>query len=329
VSASPTGGPRPPSLSAVMVAGPLRERAERTLAGLRRQTALERIEVIVVDAAGPDSRRLRVPEGLPAKRLELAEPEPGEERAAAIGAARSPVIAFIEDHSVPDPGWAESLIEAHRGPWSAVGYAFTVPEPSNYISRAGLVSEAGAWMHPARRRRVRSLPTTNVSVKRDALLEVAGDTASFLLYGHVLHGQLGRAGQPMLLEPGAVIAHEYLPRLMPLLLANYGHGRLLGHSRAASWGSVRRAVWALGTPLSAPVVRAARLIRGLGRPRAAARALASAPVLVLAYAAAALGEALGYVLGAGAWAERIERYERREPRMDAIATEPHRGRPAT
>jgi hypothetical protein len=96
-----------------MVAGPLRERAERTLAGLRRQTALERIEVIVVDGAGLDSRQLRVPEGLPAKRLELAEPEPGEDRSAGIGAARSPVIAFIEDHSVPDPGWAESLIEAH------------------------------------------------------------------------------------------------------------------------------------------------------------------------------------------------------------------------
>ena len=306
-----------PELSVVVVVGELRARAERTLAGLRSQTALDRIEVVVVDTAGAAIRALSVPDGLTIRRIEANGASASEALAAGVDAARGPVVAFIEDHAVPEANWARALIDAYREPrWGAVGYAFRLPEPSNYVSRAALVSEAGQWMAPARRRSVRSLPTTNVSIKRE-LLNPISEEGSALLYSHVLCGQLEDDQHSLLLEPEAVVSHEYFLRLWPLVVVNFGHGRLLGEARSSNWGRGRRLLWALGTPLSAPLVRTARLARGLSGAHAAARALVSAPVLAMTYAAAGVGEALGYLFGAGPWRERVEDYELAKPRLDA------------
>jgi hypothetical protein len=277
------------------------------------------MEVVVVDTAGDGARTLHIPEGLDPVWVDGRGLGHGPDRAAGVAAATAQVIALIEDHTVAESGWAEALIDAHRGPWGVVGYAFKLAEPSNYISRAGLVSEAGPWLHPARRRRVQTLPLSNVSFKAEALRDATDDPGSFLLLDHTLIGQFDRVGHAMLLEPGAVVAHEYFSRLRPLLVVNFGHGRLLAVARRRTWGWGRRLVWALGTPVTAPAVRAWRLARSLSGWRAFGRALGSAPVLALSFSAAGLGESLGYLLGPGKWPERIERYELGAPRLDVLA----------
>ena len=35
--------------------------------------------------------------------------------------AEAPVVVLTEDHCFPAPGWAEALVEAHKGRWAAVG----------------------------------------------------------------------------------------------------------------------------------------------------------------------------------------------------------------
>lgn len=58
-----------------------------------------------------------------------------EARAAGIRQANAPVVAFVEDHSYPDPDWAERLIEAHRKLWAAVGPVMMVnANPATMIS---------------------------------------------------------------------------------------------------------------------------------------------------------------------------------------------------
>jgi len=42
-------------------------------------------------------------------------------RAAGVRAARTPLVAFAEDHCFPAPDYAERLIERHREAWSGVG----------------------------------------------------------------------------------------------------------------------------------------------------------------------------------------------------------------
>jgi hypothetical protein len=104
-----------------------------------------------------------------------------------------------------------------------------------------------------------------------------------------------------------------------MLVVNFGHGRLLAIARRGGWGWPRRLLWALGTPVSAPAVRAWRLARSLSGWRSARSAVVAAPVLILSFSAAALGESLGYLLGPGDWPDRIETYELEAPRLDLLA----------
>jgi hypothetical protein len=47
----------------------------------------------------------------------------GRANAAGVRHARAALMALAEDHCFPEPDWAERLIQAHEGPWAAVGPA--------------------------------------------------------------------------------------------------------------------------------------------------------------------------------------------------------------
>jgi hypothetical protein len=289
-----------PLLSVVLTAGPLRDRAEAVLRELAAQTVAGRIEVVVVDLASRGARRLTGPAGLAITEVPSADRSMEAGRAEGVRRARAPIVALIEDHAHPAPDWAAALLDAHAGPWDAVGYGIDVANPDGWVSRGALLTEYGTTTHPARRRRVASLPSYNVSYKRDVLLSFGGQLETLLATELEMRGAFAARGLRMLLEPRAVVAHESIPSLRGIAGANFAYGRRLGAGRARTWGWVRRAVWALGSPLSAPAVRGFRLTRALGRRRRAWRRVPAAlPVLAVAYSAEALGESVGYVGGPG------------------------------
>ena len=91
-----------------MVAGDCRERAQHALDRLCAQTALDELEIVVVDLGKKGT--LSAPAGAPVEILA----EPGIEQwadARRIGLTRSsaPVVAFVEEHCFTDPHWAEDL----------------------------------------------------------------------------------------------------------------------------------------------------------------------------------------------------------------------------
>jgi hypothetical protein len=306
-----------PLLSVVLTAGPLRERAETVLREVAAQTVAGSIEVVVVDLANDAARGLTGPPGLAIINVPAAGRSMEAGRADGVRRARAPIVALIEDHAHPAQDWAAALLDAHAGPWEAVGYAIDVSNPEGWVSRGALLTEYGTTTHPARRRRVPSLPSYNVSYKRDALLSFGGRLETLLASELEMRGAFASRGLRMLLEPRAVVAHESLPSLRGIAAANFACARRLGAGRAGAWGWLRRGVWALGSPLSAPVVRAFRLMRALGaRPQAWRRVPAALPVLTVAYAAEALGESVGYVGGSGEAAQAQWRWEMEIPRVD-------------
>jgi hypothetical protein len=142
-------GPEAPRLSAVLVAGLQRRRAQRVLDALAVQTVAGSIEVIVVDLGDDRLPRLAVAPALKhvyAKRPAIKRW--GAARAEGVRLASADVIGFIEDHCFPDPDWAERLIEAYRDSWAAVGYAFTNANPRTFVSRASLLARYGRFVHP-------------------------------------------------------------------------------------------------------------------------------------------------------------------------------------
>src|SRR6185295_2735830 len=107
-------------LSVVLVAGSRRERAQRVVDGVAAQTAIDDIELIIVDLAPEEIPRFKVPERL--RSVYVRRPGIsgwGAARSAGVRAANGEVVAFIEDHCLPEPDWASILIEAHRNGWGA------------------------------------------------------------------------------------------------------------------------------------------------------------------------------------------------------------------
>ena len=95
------------------------ETVEEAVSHLRAQTASDRLELVVV-APPSEVEQAEIDKlaGFHSVRAVAHDPRPSSPppRAAGVGAARAPLVGFTETHCFPEPGWAEALIEAHRGP---------------------------------------------------------------------------------------------------------------------------------------------------------------------------------------------------------------------
>src|SRR5437867_12164339 len=108
-----------PALSVVLATPDDYETIRLTLQYLRAQTACRQMEVVLVAPS-----ELRIPYGAlgPFWGHQLvsagAVTSVARANAAGVRVARAPIVALGEDHCFPEPGWAEALIAAHRGPWA-------------------------------------------------------------------------------------------------------------------------------------------------------------------------------------------------------------------
>jgi len=304
-------------MSAALVVGDLRERAQATIDALGSQTAAERMEVVVVDIGPAHAPDLSTPEGLPTTYVRM--PAAGSFAAARAEAARrasSPVVAYLEDHATPDSGWAAAVSRAHEGPWAAVGYAFTNANPESFGSRVAHIADYGPWAHPGPHGPLRLLPGNNVAYKREALLSLGDRLDNQLVVDFNVQHELRSQGRETYLESGALVAHENFERVTELFAANFSYTRLMAMNRAAGWSGARRLAYAILVPLAVPPMKLGRLLRSLrGRRRLWGQVAVTLPWVVANYAWSSVGEALGYLGGDRARAESaFARWELGSPR---------------
>jgi len=299
-------------LSAVMIAGPLRARAERCLSRLLAQTLLDQMEVVVVDLSpgGPPLAGVDHPAVRYFRRPDLLYYSTAQAECARQAGAE--IIAFIEDHCYPAPGWAAAVVEAFRQPSvSVVSYAFVNYNPDRYLSRAFFITEYGRWMTPASRGPVPIPACNNVAYRRrdlepffpqlDELFE-----AEFVLQRRILTG-----GRLAWIEPAAEVAHESWWRLADGLRANAAMKRVNAARRAQAghWGALRRCVFA-GAMVMAPALHLWRLAVALRtRPSGWTAFLVSLPVSLAVYVTSSWQEALGYLRGPGSSREDFKTTE--------------------
>ena len=293
-----------PELSAVVAVGPQRARSQRCLDGLFSQTALDAMEIVVVDVCGRDFPPLEV--RTDARVTYLASPRSelwSAGRVEALEHVTSPVVAYMEEHCVAEPDWAEKVIAAHDdGPWAAVGYGFENANPETYLSCACFVSDYGLWTRPARSGESRYLPGHNISYKRDVLTRFGDRLERLLTPDFSLHEILRGEKRPMYFEAHAVVRHENFEAVWQLMQAHHAYARLLSSRRAevGGWGRGRRLFYGLAVLPAAPAIGLARLYWGLrGRSELAPEFLKSLPVCVATRCWAGLGESLGYLAGEG------------------------------
>jgi Glycosyl transferase family 2 len=311
--------PGVPSLSVVLACTKGVDSVETTLRHLAGQTIASQIELIVV---GPPNGR-----GAPAadvvdafwgcEFVALASLDSiAQANAVGARAARAPVVALAEDHCFPEPRWAEALVEAHEGPWAAVGPAMVNANPGSAVSWADFLIGYGPWAEPVPTGEAPFLPGHNSSYKREVLLEYGEGLTGALEAETVLHLELRARGHRLLLCSAARARHVNFSLLRSWLRVQVHNGRVFAGARAQGWAPGRRALYAAASPLI-PLVRlrrCARVARRLGP--AHPRIRRSLPVLAVGLVLDGAGQMLGYAFGPGPSARALTRFEFR--RVDHV-----------
>jgi hypothetical protein len=268
---------------------------EELLDSLIAQTARERLELVVVAPAGAVTlgagredlvgavRRVEIDGG---RSLAVA-------RAAGVRAASTPLVVFTETHSFPEPGWAQALIDAHAGPWAAVGPAMLNATPDDPRTWGQLLVDYGPWVAPVRAGPVDDVPGHGSCYKRALLLDYGDDLEPMLAAEWNLHRDLCARGHRLYLEPAAATRHLNMTRVAPSFHMWRHYSQDLASIRARRWPAARRAVYALAAPaiLSKRLASTLRHLVRVGRLGALPAALA--PMLA-SLTGSAVGELVGY-----------------------------------
>jgi hypothetical protein len=299
---------RHPELSVVIATPDRFDSIAATIAHLQRQTARQRLEIVIV---APSIQELRpnasALDGFACFQVvEVGTVNSiGRANAAGVRAATAPLVALAEDHAFPDPDWAEALIAAHRQPWAVVGPVVRNANPVSAVSWADLLIGYGPWLEPAQAGEVDLLPGHNSSYKRALLLEYDAELERRMEAETVLHWELRAKGHRLYLEPAAKIAHINFARWHAWVPVQFHQGRVFaaGRARIENWSFWRRLVYTGGSPLI-PLVRLARLMRQ--RHPVFWRVL---PTLLCGLIIDGVGQGVGYALGAGNSKQRLAAYE--------------------
>ena len=315
-----------PEMSVVIVTDRY-QTIRKTMRHLRAQTVRDRLEIVIVvpgaDAFKPDDSELK--DFHQFRIVEVGEIRPiAWANAAGIRQATASVVVLAEDHSYPDPGWAEALIEAHRQPWAAVGPVVGNANPGSAISWADFLLGYVTWLDPATAGERHHLPGHNSSYKRAILLDYGPELEAMLEAESVLHWDLRTRGYRLYLEPAAKTWHLNFGRLSPWIRYLFHAGRVFAAARSRQWSSLRRLLYTGGAPLI-PVVRLWRILSELRRPGRPSELWPRVlPALTVGLALDAAGQMIGYAFGAGDANQKLSHFEfhrvhhlaRRERRMN-------------
>lgn len=292
-----------PDLSVVIITPDQYATIRKTVGHLQAQTVAERLEIVIV-APSTDVLNLN-PEALEVfQAVRVAEvgmiQSTAAARAAGVREATAPVVAFAEDHSYPEPDWAEALIEAHRRPEVAVvGPVLGNANPATLTGWANLLIEYSPWLAPAEAGNVEHLPGHNSSYKRSILLEYDADLEAMLKAESILHWDLRKQGYQLYLEPAATTNHLNFSRPLDSIVLRFYGGRLFAAARSRRWSRLRRLLYAGAAPLI-PLVRLRRILAELRKPGRPGHLLPRIlPALIVGLIADGTGEMVGYISGAG------------------------------
>jgi hypothetical protein len=303
------------------------QRIEKTLEHYRAQTARPELEVLIV-ASSKEALQLdpAAVEGFFDSRvIEVGEIHSlSAAKALAVAEAKADWVVFGEDHSWPEPTWAEALIAAHREGYALVGPIIKNANPGSILGWTNYLACFSRWSHSGMAGQVTQTPWHNTSYLRADLMERQDNLRRLLAVEGILQDELREKGHRAYLLPDVSTNHINISRFSSWILQAFWGGKLYGGSRVEGedWGFLRRLIYIGGGPLI-PVVRLKRLLPEI-RPLTQQHSLMPKilPALVLNLLIHALGEVTGYVMGKGDAEDRYLEFEAR--RFEALSEKDRR-----
>lgn len=310
------------TLSVVVVIGEQKRRASRCIQAIIGQSEAPPMEILVVDVHpdGYSAEWLNAP-GI--RYLPLSDAESlATAKHHGVGHASGSIIALLEDHCVPSPGWAKAVWQSfdEHPDIGVVAYAFNNLNPVNWVSRAFLVLAYGPWMAPVESGYIATPSWMNVAY-RAGVLQPCGHRLPLLFECEMLFLlDLKRAGVKFWQAGEAHVFHLNHPSLIGSCGDSAVWQRLFAAARVRKegWGWGRRLLYAAGSPFS-PLVITWRLGRRLwSRPLMRGKFLKAVPLMLMVYGVGLLNEMRGYLFGRGGAGRQSIEVETSDPRGESF-----------
>lgn len=220
------------------------------------------------------------------------------------------IVVFLEDTSVPEPGWSSAICSAFSDPRIAAagGPVLLSAHMSSRYQALGC-GEYGRF-HPSRvpllatappgvegAMPVNRIPGNNMAYRRELLLDVLKHKKHGLLEGEVT-GRLMAQGLSLLMHPAMTVVYSGGDDNGARLMSRLQHGRLFASGRVSGKGVVTRLGW-FAKSLLLPVILSVRAISSMTRAVQPASWPAVILWIILMESAWSFGESAGYLAGQG------------------------------
>lgn len=222
----------------------------------------------------------------------------------------TPLVAIIEDSSIPGPGWETAVLECFRdADTAAAGGPVCLSDDLRSPFLALGCGEYGRF-HPVRfpllgsgpERAAGILPVTrlpgnNLAYRRELLLSLLDEDNAGLIEG-IVNDRLREAGYAIVMHPAMLVSYTHEDRHGAQLKTRFQHGRLFAGNRVENTPLMERLVWAIKSAVLPLLLTA----RGLSSMRYAVRKSRWPLVamwIFLMESAWSTGECTGYLRGRG------------------------------
>ena len=264
-----------------------------------------RAEVILVDRFPGDATSRAIAERSPWVQILAANPQASVPSLMHTGAlhASAALVALLEDHTVPTPGWASAWLttfERTPGAMMAGGPIALAPGGTN-ITRAAFSFEYAHFLPPLPHG---SAAGANCAFRRSAWASATNGVDPHRLWDFGVLAALRANSAPLACE-AALVHHQKPLKWSEALRLRWAYSRIFGAGRAAGFGRWSRLGLGLTSLLLPPLlwVRHARTLAAKAGPKAL---LCTAPITLSLAVAAALGECIGVLAGPGTAPSTLE-----------------------
>jgi len=297
----------PPSVSVVIASGAGGEFLFRCLASLRTQALEHGVPVLVVDRCG-EATRARI--GREDPHVQVVAPKADhpltvpELRRIGVEAAATDVVAVLEEHCTAPPHWLATIRREFRTGDAAIGGPILDASYRRVRDWVVYFSEYHGYAPPWPAGERFTLSGANIAYARAKVL-AHREVLDSGYWEVVLHPRLARDGV-FRSVPDMGAYHTGPFDYAYYLRQRYLLSRVWGGTERRRVSRLVRAAHVLGAPLM-PVLMLSRMARLARRePRLVPPFVRALPLLIVAMATLAWGEAVGYLLGPGRALEEVE-----------------------